>query len=238
MNALEMLLRRISDTSGGGSVFDRLRGTDLGAGSGLMGSAQLQELTGNLPDELIHVPGQGGWRERLHPNALGVFGPESRPQPAGDVVLPSGGGRYPAVAMPRRGNTSGLPMGGFTQISAGQGLLPPQGIPSPEALAALAARQRNWEAQQDSPVYGEGEVMGPNPTQTMGELGERTLPLDSPQRRENALFGGRDALLDMGNWPVLREGEYISNQPLGQSPFASPLNQLMQLGRRAPLSMY
>lgn len=127
---------------------------------------------------------------------------------------------------------------GLTRISAGQGLLQPQGMPSPEMLAALAARQRNWEAQQDSPAYDEGEIMAPEPWWNEA-LGPEKHLFDEAQRNERLV---RD-LGDVGDvatssTQAVPEGSYLSSRPVGMSPFASPLNQLMQLGRRAPLSMY
>jgi len=93
------------------------------------------------------------------------------------------------------------------------------------------------------PSYAEGETI-PVPA------GRYQSPDNPLFQQEWGAFQGRqreDRLnedLDFGEylrqrgqlaWP---ENSLPSGRPQGQSPFASPLNQLLKLGRRAPLSMY
>jgi hypothetical protein len=94
-----------------------------------------------------------------------------------------------------------------------------------------------WDSLLNKRTYGEGEVIPgnrvpPRPPETI-------LPSGHPDAREFQLnrdigFGN---YLRQGTWPM-EEGDFGTMRPPGQSPFASPLNQLMQLGRRAPLAMY
>jgi hypothetical protein len=67
-------------------------------------------------------------------------------------------------------------------------------------------------------------------------------------QRENELVYDRSQALGLLNpyvsedrepraW-ALPEGDVWSSRPPDVSPYASPLNQMMQLGRRAPLALY
>jgi hypothetical protein len=135
-------------------------------------------------------------------------------------------------------------------------------MPSPQEMAALRQRQQAWEAQQQQqlsalpeavrrniltqPGYGEGQIMAPSPWYNPAFNEEPWRAPNSPERRESRLSHDRSQALgipsidpsDDPRFHALPEGDVWSSRPSDVSPFASPLNQLMQLGRRAPLSMY
>jgi hypothetical protein len=126
--------------------------------------------------------------------------------------------------------------------------------PSPELLAQM---QQWWDQTQapqqqiaalpeavqrsirEQPSYGEGEIMAPHPWYNPAiEEHERILPLESPERRENALnneLGFSNYMRRESPWAA-PEGGVATSMPPGQSPFASPLNQLLQ--RRGPFALY
>jgi hypothetical protein len=92
---------------------------------------------------------------------------------------------------------------------------------------------------RNRPSYGEGEIMAPQ-RWWIPALGGQ-VQKQGPQREERLLLDRGEAI---GTSPVppglrdLPEGGVWSSRPSWESPYASPLNQLMQLGRKAPLSMY
>jgi hypothetical protein len=230
--------------------------TRIGAGGIL---ERLEELR-QAPVEPTYVPSERAWSlgQPLHPNAAGIFGGAPRPPPPGDVVLPPNdrSGELAIPWMPRSSTDeflredrtinqpSRLPGPyGATRISAGQGLPrggppSPQAVPSPEVLAALAARQREWQAQQPQ-GYAEGQIMAPE--QWWNEAMGGQLRRLGPQREERLQFDRRQALgLDNPDtenpWlQAMPEGGVWSSRPPDISPFASPLNQLM---RRLPYGQY
>jgi hypothetical protein len=107
-----------------------------------------------------------------------------------------------------------------------------QDMPS---LQELMQQQRAWEARNQSPAYGEGEIMAPQQWWNPATDPEKHL-FDQPQRNENLvsdLGDVRDILKN--STQAVREGSYLSGRPEGVSPFASPLNQLLQ---RGPFALY
>lgn len=103
-----------------------------------------------------------------------------------------------------------------------------------------------WDSILNKPTYGEGQVI-PGPRNPLMEQEAAAGAFRGPQR-ENELLYDRSQALGLLNPSVsedqeprswaLPEGDVWSSRPPGASPYASPLNQMMQLGRRAPLSMY
>jgi len=110
----------------------------------------------------------------------------------------------------------------------------------PQQIAALPeVVQRSIREQ---PSYGEGEVMAPMQWWNPAEGSQ--LQMSGPQREDRLIFDRREAL-GIPNpdtedpWAQAQpEGGVWSSRPSGVSPFASPLNQLMQQGRRLPWSLY
>jgi hypothetical protein len=94
--------------------------------------------------------------------------------------------------------------------------------------------------------YGEGDVI-PGPRNPLMEQEAAAGVFEGPQRDQQLPFN-RAEVLGLSNpysdpwgdlWArAVPEGGMWSSRAPGQSPFASPLNQFLQLGRRAPLSMY
>ena len=90
---------------------------------------------------------------------------------------------------------------------------------------------------RNQPSYGEGMVIpgAPNP---LMEQEAATGVFAGPQREDPLV----QALNDIRNMnrteQAIPEGWGLTSRPAGQSPFASPLNQLMQQGRRLPFSLY
>jgi hypothetical protein len=129
----------------------------------------------------------------------------------------------------------------------------PSGMPSPQDMAALRQRQQAWGQQQladlppavrdsimNNPSYGEGMPVGVQRYER--PMFEPSLPLQSPYRRDFQLHNERGFDREFrreGVWPV-PEGLVATPLPPGQSPFASPLNQLMQYGQggRPPWALY
>jgi hypothetical protein len=96
---------------------------------------------------------------------------------------------------------------------------------------------------RNRPSYGEGEIMAPEPW-WIPSLGGQ-MQKEGPQRENTLLFDRQEALripnpgVPVDPWSKDQpEGGVWSSRPPGVSPYASPLNQLMELGRRAPLSLY
>lgn len=96
---------------------------------------------------------------------------------------------------------------------------------------------------RNQPSYGEGEIMAPG--QWWNPAESDVLRMIGPQREDRLAFdrGQAQGILNpyVEDDPLSRampEGGTWSSRPAGTSPFASPLNQLLQLGRRAPLAMY
>lgn len=94
--------------------------------------------------------------------------------------------------------------------------------------------------------YGEGEIMAPEPNYNPAFNEEPWRAPGSPEKRETPLMFDRSEALMIPNTSMPRnpwerdmpEGGIWSSRPSNVSPFASPLNQLMTLGRKAPLAMY
>jgi hypothetical protein len=103
-----------------------------------------------------------------------------------------------------------------------------------------------WNSILNKPMYDEGTRI-PGPRNPLMEQEAAAGSFSGPQRDQQLPFNRAEALgivnpngdpwNDLSSRAV-PEGGMWSTRPPGQSPFASPLNQLMQLGRRAPLSMY
>jgi hypothetical protein len=107
-----------------------------------------------------------------------------------------------------------------------------------------------WSSILNKPMYDEGSVIPFSPNASSTRYQTEGSPLFQQELQARPQFGGpqrEQALVNdigLGDY-IKREGVWAapeadiwSSRPPGQSPFASPLNQLMQLGRRAPLSMY
>jgi hypothetical protein len=164
--------------------------------------------------------------------------------PEGDflTVLPPGQSPFATPEGPSPG-LDYLP-GGATRISAGQGLLrggqpTPQAMPSPEVLAA---RQRAWQAQQPQ-GYPEGQVI-PGPRNPLMEQEAAAGAFAGPQRERTLMLdlaealGLSDPYGDPWKDPRARampEGGMWSSRPADASPYASPLNQMLQ---RPPFGQY
>ena len=89
----------------------------------------------------------------------------------------------------------------------------------------------------NKPAYGEGQVM-PGPPNPLMEQEHTAGAFFGPQREEALRQGlGDVSRLKQEELP-LSEGEWLTTRPLGMSPYASPLNQMMPMGRRAPLALY
>ena len=92
--------------------------------------------------------------------------------------------------------------------------------------------------------YGEGRTI-PGPDNPLME--QELSAFAGPQRDQQLPFNRAEALglLNPYSDPwgdlsarAVPEGGMWSSRAPGQSPFASPLNQFLQLGRRAPLALY
>jgi hypothetical protein len=87
----------------------------------------------------------------------------------------------------------------------------------------------------NQPSYGESSVI-PGP---YNPLLEQEMPARFGPQRDEQLRQGLNDVRNMGDEvQAIPEGWGLTSRPAGQSPFASPLNQLMQQGRRLPFALY
>ena len=109
-------------------------------------------------------------------------------------------------------------------------LLPQQPLPAGLPLVVQ-------DAIRNQPSYQEGGQYMATPWYNPGMAAEEHL-YEQPQRNA-PLEQGIDDVRNMNRTDLdIAEGWGLTSRPVGQSPYASPLNQLMQQGRRLPFSLY